>query len=124
MEKDQYATKTTINAKKKPLIEQMNVLRFQLNEYMAVRDAKIPDHEKLPKDCVYYKHFLQVELNKKLETCARDQIKDDRDLLRDIGEGFSPVKRAKEAAEGSIDPEEERGNRLVKKRRISKVPSV
>ena len=60
MEKDAYATKTTINAKKKPLIEQMNILRVQLNELMAVRDAKIPDHEKLPKDCVYYKHFLQV----------------------------------------------------------------
>lgn len=45
-------------------------------------------------------------------------------MLRDIGDGFSPVKRAKEAAEGPIDPEEERGNRLVKNRRTSKVPSV
>ena len=38
----------------------MNILRYSLNELVAVRDAKIPDHEKLPKDCIYYKHFLQV----------------------------------------------------------------
>ena len=45
----------------------MNVLRNQLHEYMVVRDGKIPDHEKLPKDCVYYKHFLQVTRNTDIE---------------------------------------------------------
>ena len=89
----------------------MNVLRVQLNELMAVRDAKIPDHEKLPKDCIYYKHFLQVQMNKKLEKVAKNQIKEDRDMLREIGDGLSPLKpSAKE-----IDLEEERGNKLCKR---------
>ena len=67
VEKDQYATRTTIAAKKKPLIEQMNALRYKLNEFMVVRDGKIPDHEKLPKDCVYYRHFMQVQRNNSIE---------------------------------------------------------
>ena len=74
---------------------------------MAVRDAKIPDHEKLPKDCIYYKHFLQVQMNKKLEKAAKGQIKEDRELLREIGEGLSPQKNKPE-----FDPEEEKGNKL------------
>ena len=54
-----------------------------------MRDGKIPDHEKLPKDCVYYKHFLQVERNSAVETAATKKIKEDRDTLQDIGDGFS-----------------------------------
>ncbi len=57
-ESDGYATKSTIKAKVKPIIEEMNVLRVQLIELQQKRDAKIPDHEKLPKDCIFYKHFL------------------------------------------------------------------
>jgi len=33
IENDAYATKTTIKAKAKPLVEEMNVLRAQLMEY-------------------------------------------------------------------------------------------
>ena len=87
---------------------------------MAVKDAKIPDHEKLPKDCIYYKHFLQVQMNKKLEKAAKVQIKEDRELLKEIGDGLSPAKTgAKEGGE-LVDPDEERGNKLVKKERSRK----
>ena len=53
----------------------MNLLRVTLYELMAIKDAKIPDHEKLPKDCIYYKHFLQVQMNSKIEKVAKSQIK-------------------------------------------------
>lgn len=59
-ENDPYATKTSIKGKVKPIIEEMTVLRTQLFEYEYKRDAKIPDHEKLPKTCIYYKHYIQV----------------------------------------------------------------
>jgi len=57
-ENNPLATKTSIKGKVKPLVEEMNVLRAQLFEYQYIRDAKIPDHEKLPKTCIYYKHYL------------------------------------------------------------------
>jgi len=44
----------------------MNVLRIKLMDLNQIRDAKIPDHEKLPKDCIFYKHFLQVDINSKI----------------------------------------------------------
>ena len=50
-----------------------------------MKDAKIPDHEKLPPDCIYYKHFLQVQMNEKLENAARVQLREDRELLQEIG---------------------------------------
>ena len=71
-ENDSLATKTTIRAKVKPLIEEMNMLRIQLQEYNITRDAKIPDHEKLPKTCIYYKHYMQVEQNTKVIEAAKN----------------------------------------------------
>jgi hypothetical protein len=84
------ATKTTIKAKIKPLLEQMAVLRGTLMEYNQVRDAKIPDHEKLPKTCIFYKHYMQVETNTKIADAARAQIKEDKDLLGEIARGICP----------------------------------
>ena len=63
-----------------------------------MRDEKIPDHEKLPKDCIFYKHFLQVEANTRIEKAAKDQIKEDRDTLLEIAEGLSPKKKIEEGA--------------------------
>lgn len=57
-ENNSLATKTSIKAKVKPLVDQMNILRANLFDYQYIRDAKIPDHEKLPKTCIYYKHYL------------------------------------------------------------------
>ena len=85
---------------------------------MAVRDAKIPDHEKLPKDCIYYKHFMQVQMNEKLANAAREQVREDRELLHEIGEGLLPPKPLKEG-ELPKEPEYEKGNRLCKKRSSS-----
>ena len=92
IEKDGLSTKTTIKAKLKPLIEELNALRMKLIEYQQVRDAKIPDHEKLPKDCIFYKHFLQVDVNSRIERAAQEQIKEDKELLAGIADGLSPKK--------------------------------
>ena len=81
MENDPLATKTTIKAKVKPLEDEMKVLRFTLTEMEMVREEKIPDHEKLPKDCVFVKHYLQVQANKDIEDVAKEQIKDDKEML-------------------------------------------
>ena len=91
-ESDGLATKTTIRAKVKPIVEEMNALRMQLLELQQKRDAKIPDHEKLPKDCIFYKHFLQVAMNTEIEKSAQKQIREDKELLTEIGEGLSPQK--------------------------------
>ncbi len=98
-------TKTTIRAKVKPIIEEMNTLRIQLMEYQRVRDEKIPDHEKLPKDCIFYKHFLQVEANTRIEKAAKDQMKEDRETLLEIAEGLSPKKKKEEGAPCEKVPE-------------------
>ena len=77
----------------------MKNLRFTLTEMQEIREEKIPDHEKLPKDCVFVRHYLQVQANRDLELVAKDQIKDDNELLREIGDGLSPTKK------GSLSPD-------------------
>ena len=71
IESDPYATKTSIKGKIKPIVEEMTVLRNLLSEYEYVKDAKIPDHEKLPKTSIYYKHYIQVAQNSKVIDAAR-----------------------------------------------------
>lgn len=63
---------------------------------MYIRDAKIPDHEKLPKTCIYYKHYLQVEQNSKVIKAAKTQIRDDKELLTEIAQGLSAKKELPE----------------------------
>ena len=46
-------------------------------------------------------------MNKKLEKAAKGQIKEDRELLREIGEGLSPEKN-----KPILDVEEDKGNKL------------
>lgn len=41
----------------------MNQRKNKVVELEMIMDAKIPDHEKLPKNCTFYTHFLQVEKN-------------------------------------------------------------
>ena len=81
VEKDPYATKTTIKAKTKPFTEEKNRLMADLSKYMQIKDSKIPDHEKLPKDCTFAIHYLQVEKNDRIKDRAVRQIKEDRELL-------------------------------------------
>ena len=72
MTRDKLATATTIAGKVKPLKDEMNGHKNKLVELEMVRDAKIPDHEKLPKSCTFYKHFLQVAMNQTIEKAATD----------------------------------------------------
>ena len=82
---------------------------------MAVREAKIPDHEKLPKDCIYYKHFMQVQMNDKLADAVKVQVREDREMLHEIGEGLLPPKPLAEC-ELLKELENEKGNKLCRKR--------
>lgn len=104
-ESDGLATKTTIRAKVKPIVEEMNMLRVKLLELQTIRDAKIPDHEKLPRDCIFYKHYIQVDMNQKIEELAKQQIREDRELLQEIGQGLSPKKGQKEDLAPPADPD-------------------
>ena len=76
----------------------MKGLRFELTKLEAIREEKIPVHEKLPKDCVFVKHYLQVQSNLKIEELAKKQIRDDKDMLKEIAEGFSPTKQGDASA--------------------------
>ena len=82
IENDPYATRTSIKGKTKPLREEMSVLRNSLEQYEFIKDAKIPDHEKLPKTCIYYKHYIQVAQNQAVIDKAKQQIEDDRELMQ------------------------------------------
>ncbi len=74
----------------------MATLRSQLMEYNQIRDAKIPDHEKLPKTCIFYKHYMQVECNTRIADAARTQIREDKELLAEIGNGLKPLEMSNE----------------------------
>ena len=59
----------------------MKVLRISLTEMEMIREEKIPPHEKLPKDCVFVLHYLQVQANQEIELAAKKQINDDTEML-------------------------------------------
>ena len=67
------STKTMKDAARKkaqkanqPLIEMCNQIKRRITELEEVREAKIPIQEKLPKDSIYYKHFMQKMFNDKI----------------------------------------------------------
>lgn len=68
-----------------------------------MRDAKIPDHEKLPKTCIYYKHYMQVDANSKVIDAARSRIKEDKELLHEIAHTLSTMPSDKKADDDELN---------------------
>ena len=54
-----------------------------------IKDSKIPAYEKIDKNSSMYKHLMQMMFNERIEKTAREQKKEDKRMLKDIGEGIS-----------------------------------
>ena len=47
-------------------------------------EAKTPMQDKLPKDSIYYKHFMNQMFTTKLTDAVQKQVDDDRTMMKDI----------------------------------------
>ena len=47
------------DAKMKPFLDRIEELKAQLILCYQIKEAKIPSYEKLPKEHMYYKHYMQ-----------------------------------------------------------------
>ena len=74
-----------VSAKQKAEAKPFKELALQLRGYKdmlaAVRDSKIPPHEKIPTDCEFYKHFMNATFSDKVGRAADEKAELDRALL-------------------------------------------
>ena len=87
-------TKKQIREAKKAIKAELEPLQAQVQAFTEARDAKIPDHLKLPKDNVFHKHFVHLLRNEKVNEAAKAHIQEDREMLRDIRMGLSTKQNA------------------------------
>jgi hypothetical protein len=58
--KHKMLTKKIKHKKLKPIELQLSELRQYVSKLEIIKDSKIPFYEKLPKDSVFYKHYMSV----------------------------------------------------------------
>lgn len=67
-----------------PILEELAKVNFRIKELNDVYEFKTPLQDKLPKDSVFYKHFMQKMFCEKLVDAAEKQADDDRTLMTNI----------------------------------------
>lgn len=66
------------DTKMKPLNEALEELKQQMVLCYQIKEAKIPSYEKIPKDHVYYKHYMQKLEYMKMKNEASSKAADNR----------------------------------------------
>lgn len=62
----------------------MGELREFVNKLEIIKDAKIPFYEKLPKDSVFYKHYMSVLFSGRMQEAAAKKILEDRTMMENV----------------------------------------
>ena len=70
----------------KPFDDRINELKDQLILCYRIKEAKIPSYEKLPKDHVYYKHYMQKLEFMKMKNSSTSKAADNRYMFEQAGE--------------------------------------
>ena len=79
------------NEKLDELKVQINDLSNRVQNLEIIKDRKIPAHEKLDKATIFYKHFMKLMYSEQLEETAKERLKEDKDLLKEIGDGIDRI---------------------------------
>ena len=79
------------NEKLDELKASINDLSNRIQNLEIIKDRKIPAHEKLDKATIFYKHFMKLMAAEKLEETAQNQAKEDKEMLKEIGDGIEKI---------------------------------
>ena len=74
------------DAKIKQFLEPINELKEQMILCYRIKEAKIPSYEKLPKDHMYYKHYMQKLEFMKMKNESSSKAADNRYMFEQAGE--------------------------------------
>ena len=77
-----------------PFKEELNRLQQKELKLEAVKDAKIPAHEKIDKNSSMYKHLMALFAIEDIEATAIRQKHEDRAMLKEIGGSINTRKVA------------------------------
>ena len=91
LKKNSKAPPQKLKKEIEPIDNEIRVLNAKIEELLIVRDSKIPFYEKLPKDCTYYKHFIQQQVTSEIERLAVKQVREDKELLVEIANSLAPM---------------------------------
>jgi hypothetical protein len=56
-------------------------LRDKIAKLEAIKDSKIPFYEKLPKDSAFYKHYMSVLYQARIQEATSKKVLEDRAVL-------------------------------------------
>lgn len=74
-------TKKTKQKKVAPIEGAIQELRERIQKLEIIKDGKIPFYEKLPKDSAFYKHYMSVLYQARLQEATTKKVIEDRAIL-------------------------------------------
>ena len=74
-------TKKTKSKKIFPIDSAIYELRERIQKLEIIKDGKIPFYEKLPKDSAFYKHYMSVLYQARLQEATSKKVLEDRSML-------------------------------------------
>ena len=89
LEKNSLMTSKMLKKATDPFYAEKAVLQQKEQKLEFIKDSKIPAYEKIDKGSAMYKHLMQMMFNERIDKTAKDQKKEDKKMLKDIGEGIS-----------------------------------
>jgi len=97
-------SKNTIAKEIQPLRAELKASRDLVERLAILREEKIPFYEKLPKDSIFYKHYVSNLFTGKIHQTTVETAKTEENLLKEVGENIQrvrpdeeDVKKAKQA---------------------------
>lgn len=88
-----------IEEKLKEFNERIDVLKEQLILCYRIKEAKVPSYEKLPKDHMYYKHYMQKIEYMKMKNEVSGKTAENRHMFEQAAEKLR--QDAEQARDGS-----------------------
>ena len=70
-------------------------LRERIQKLEIIRDGKIPFYEKLPKDSAFYKHYMSVLYQTRIQEATTKKVQEDRSMLANAAATIPNFSQAK-----------------------------
>ncbi len=81
-------TKKTKQKKIYPIDCAIQELRERIQQLDVIKDGKIPFYEKLPKDSAFYKHYMSVLYQARLQEATSKKVLEDRQVFVNAAESI------------------------------------
>jgi hypothetical protein len=88
LKENKLKSKNTISKEIQPLRIELKAARDLVERLAVLREEKIPFYEKLPKDSVFYKHYISNLFTGKIYQTTVETAKNEENLLKEVGENI------------------------------------